>query len=60
MASQNNSLGYLVIEGSETLIRGAALVTDAKGFPLDFARTEPLRPCWDKSHLPPSLYKLHL
>ena len=44
MASQNNSLGYMIIEGSETLIRGAALITDAKGFPLDFARTEPLRP----------------
>ncbi len=44
MASQNNSLGYMMIEGSETLIRGAALVTDVKGFPLDFARTEPLRP----------------
>ena len=52
MASQNNSLGYIVIEGSETLIRGAALITDAKGFPLDFARTEPLRP----DHLARILY----
>ena len=44
MASQNNALGYIVIDGSETLIRGAALVTDAKGFPVDFVRTEPFRP----------------
>ena len=44
MASQNNALGYIVIDGSETLIRGAALVTDMKGFPVDFVRTEPLRP----------------
>ena len=52
MASQNNSLGYMIIEGSETMIRGAALVTDSKGFPLDFARTEPLRP----DHLARILY----
>ena len=52
MASQVNSLGYMIIEGSESMIRGAALVTDAKGFPLDFARTEPLRP----DHLARILY----
>ena len=52
MASQVNSLGYIIIEGSETMIRGAALITDAKGFPLDFARTEPLRP----DHLARILY----
>ena len=52
MASQVNSLGYMIIEGSETMIRGAALITDAKGFPLDFARTEPLRP----DHLARILY----
>lgn len=52
MASQNNSIGYILIEGSETQIRGAALITDAKGFPLDFARTEPLRP----DHLARILY----
>ena len=40
----NNTLGYIIIDGSETLIRGAALVTDAKGFPVDFVRSEPLRP----------------
>ena len=44
MASQNNSIGYMIIEGSEAVIRGAALVTDVKGFPLDFVRTEPFRP----------------
>lgn len=52
MASQVNSLGYMVIEGTETMIRGAALITDAKGFPIDFARTEPLRP----DHLARILY----
>lgn len=40
----NNLLGYMLIEGTETQLRGAALVTDAKGFPEDFTRTEPLRP----------------
>lgn len=40
----NNAMGYMVIDGSETLIRGAALITDMKGFPVDFVRTEPLRP----------------
>ncbi len=42
MASQN--IGYIIIDGNETQIRGAALITDAKGFPVDFVRTEPLRP----------------
>ena len=40
----NNALGYIIIDGTETQIRGAALVTDAKGFPVDFVRTDPLRP----------------
>lgn len=40
----NNTLGYVVIDGSETVIRGAALITDMKGFPVDFVRSEPLRP----------------
>ena len=40
----NNTLGYMIIDGSEIMIRGAALVTDTKGFPLDFTRTDPLRP----------------
>lgn len=40
----NNALGYIIIDGTETQIRGAALVTDAKGFPVDFVRTEPMRP----------------
>ena len=52
MASQNNSLGYMIIEGSEIQIRGGALITDIKGFPLDFSRTDPLRP----EHLARILY----
>ena len=44
MASQNNTLGYIIIQGSEIQVRGAALITDAKGFPLHFVRTDPLRP----------------
>ena len=40
----NNALGYIIIDGTESQIRGAALVTDAKGFPLDFVRTDPFRP----------------
>ena len=52
MASQNNTLGYIMVEGSEVQVRGGALVTDIKGFPLDFARTDPLRP----EHLARILY----
>ena len=48
----NNALGYIIIDGTETQIRGAALVTDAKGFPVDFVRTDPLRP----DHLARILY----
>ncbi len=40
----NNLLGYMLIEGTENQIRGSTLITDAKGFPEDFTRTEPLRP----------------
>ncbi|MBQ7593474.1 MAG: hypothetical protein IJU48_03850 [Synergistaceae bacterium] len=40
----NNLLGYILIEGTETQLRGATLITDAKGFPEDFTRTEPFRP----------------
>ena len=35
----NNAMGYIIIDGTETQIRGAALVTDAKGFPVDFVRS---------------------
>ena len=52
MASQNNSLGYIIVEGSEIQIKGGTLITDVKGFPLDFSRTDPLRP----EHLARILY----
>ena len=52
MATQVNSIGYIIIDGSDTMIRGAVLITDGKGYPLDFARTEPLRP----DHLARILY----
>ena len=44
MASQNNSVGYMVIEGTEGQLRGIALVTDARGIPLDFRYTDLIRP----------------
>lgn len=44
MASQNNSLGYMVIEGAEGQLRGIAMITDARGIPLDFRYTDPVRP----------------
>lgn len=44
MASQNNSLGYMVIEGGEGQLRGIALVTDARGIPVDFRYTDLIRP----------------
>ena len=44
MASQNNSLGYMVIEGGEGQMRGIVLVTDARGIPSDFRYTDLIRP----------------
>lgn len=38
------SLGYIVIEAEEGLFRGAALVADFRGIPVDFRYTEPIRP----------------
>ena len=44
MASQNNLLGYIVIEGGEGQLRGIALVTDSRGIPSDFKYTDLIRP----------------
>ncbi len=44
MAVQNNSLGYIIIDGSEGQLRGAALVTDVRGIPVDFRYTETIKP----------------
>ena len=44
MASQNNTIGYMVIEGSEGQLRGIALVTDDRGIPVDFRYTDLVRP----------------
>ena len=44
MAVQNNSLGYIIIDGAEGQIRGASLVTDLRGIPVDFRYTDPIRP----------------
>ncbi|GHS89227.1 hypothetical protein AGMMS49957_12090 [Synergistales bacterium] len=44
MAVSNNSLGYLVVDGAEGLFRGASLVVDFRGIPMDFRYTDPIRP----------------
>ncbi len=44
MASQNNTLGYMVIEGSDSQLRGIALITDNRGIPVDFRYTDLIRP----------------
>jgi hypothetical protein len=44
VAEKKLLLGYLTIEARENFFRGAALVTDARGIPLDFRYTEPVRP----------------
>ena len=44
MASQNNLLGYIVIQGGEGQLRGIALVTDSRGIPADFRYTDLIRP----------------
>lgn len=44
MASQNNLLGYIVIQGGEGQLRGISLVTDTRGIPVDFRYTDLIRP----------------
>ncbi len=40
----NNFLGYMMIEGTDSSLRGVALITDTRGIPKEFVRTDPLRP----------------
>lgn len=44
MAGANNSLGYVTVEGAEGQFRGASLVVDQRGIPMDFRYTDPIRP----------------
>jgi hypothetical protein len=44
LAEKKFLLGYLTIEAKENYFRGAALVTDSRGIPMDFRYTEPVRP----------------
>lgn len=44
MAAANNSIGYIVVDGSDGFFRGALLVVDYRGIPLDFRYTDPIRP----------------
>lgn len=44
MAVGDNSLGYIIIEGDDGSFRGAALVSDFRGIPIDFRYTEPIKP----------------
>ncbi|MBQ9581383.1 MAG: hypothetical protein IJR21_03350, partial [Synergistaceae bacterium] len=38
------SLGYMTIDGADGEIRGASLVVDFRGVPMDFRYTDPIRP----------------
>jgi hypothetical protein len=44
VTASNNSLGYIVVEGAEGQFRGASLVVDFRGIPMDFRYTDPIRP----------------
>jgi hypothetical protein len=37
-------LGYVLVDGSEGVFRGAALVADFRGIPADFRYTDPIKP----------------
>jgi hypothetical protein len=37
-------IGYITVDSHENYFRGAALVTDTRGIPMDFRYTEPVRP----------------
>ena len=43
MLGSNNALGYIMIDGTDSQLRGAVIVTDFRGIPLDFKYTEPLK-----------------
>ena len=38
------NLGYVLVDGTEGVFRGAVLVTDFRGIPADFRYTDPIRP----------------
>ncbi|MBR1672802.1 MAG: hypothetical protein IJ702_07735 [Fretibacterium sp.] len=40
----SSSLGYIIVDGVEGQIRGASLVVDLRGIPMDFRYTDPIRP----------------
>lgn len=44
MAQIGNALGYVMVEGEDGQFRGAALVVDMRGIPVDFRYTDPIRP----------------
>ena len=44
MAGASSSLGYVTVEGAEGQFRGASLVVDLRGIPMDFRYTDPIRP----------------
>jgi hypothetical protein len=44
LAASSNSLGYIVVDGAEGFFRGASLVVDFRGIPMDFRYTDPIRP----------------
>ncbi len=42
--ANNSGIGYITIDGNEGLIRGALLVVDVRGIPLDFRYTDYIKP----------------
>ena len=48
MAGASSSLGYVTVEGSEGQFRGASLVVDLRGIPMDFRYTDPIRQLPDR------------
>ncbi|MBQ7264229.1 MAG: hypothetical protein IJR14_11000 [Synergistaceae bacterium] len=46
MPTPNNALGYAIVdgEGEGAQFRGASLVVDLRGIPMDFRYTDPIRP----------------
>lgn len=44
MAVTNGSLGYIMVDGADELFRGASLIVDFRGIPMDFRYTDPIKP----------------
>jgi hypothetical protein len=44
VAAAGSSLGYIAVDGIDGFFRGASLIVDFRGIPMDFRYTDPIKP----------------